>query len=160
MEKYIFLDIDGVLNGQHSINETPLYSFYLNNLKELINKTNAKIILSSSWRNFLHKENNKYVPNKEGGYGDKLIKAFDELNLEIHDTTELGYSKNKRGFQIKEWLDNYADKEYKYIILDDDEDMLTEQFEYFIKTKFNGKSIEDEGLNENILNEAILLLED
>ena len=38
--------------------------------------------------------------------------------------------------------------------------MLSEQFEYFIKTKFNGKSIEDEGLNENILNKAILLLED
>lgn len=159
MEKYIFLDVDGVLNGQHSFNETCLYPFYLNNLKELINKTNAKIILSSSWRNFLHKENNKYVPNKEGGYGDKLIKAFDELNLEIHDTTELGYSTKKRGFQIKEWLDNYADKEYKYIILDDDDDMLTEQFEYFIKTKFNGKSIKDEGLNENILNKAILLLE-
>ena len=89
-----------------------------------------------------------------------MIKAFDELNLEIHNTTELGYSTKKRGFQIKEWLDNYADKEYKYIILDDDEDMLPEQFEYFIKTKFNSKSIEDEGLNENILNEAILLLGD
>lgn len=92
MEKYIFLDVDGVLNGQHSFNETSLYPFYLNNLKKLINKTNAKIILSSSWRNFLHKENNKYISNKKGGYGEKLIKAFENLNLEIHDTTKLGYS--------------------------------------------------------------------
>ena len=64
-------------------------------------------------------------------------------------------------YKLKETYKNYdyADKEYKYIILDDDDDMLSEQFEYFIKTKFNGKSTSDEGLNKDILNKAILLLE-
>lgn len=48
MEKYIFLDIDGVLNGNHSVDESDLYPFYLTNLKILLNKTNAKIVLSSA----------------------------------------------------------------------------------------------------------------
>lgn len=158
MKKYIFLDVDGVLNGNHSISKYQLFPNYLNNLKILVNETKAMIVLSSSWRNFFHKENDKLVANFPNKRGDLLLKELSKLNLEIFDTTKLGYSSTVRGEEIKEWLDINAPKNYKYIILDDDNDMLEEQLNNFIQTKFNGLSINDEGLNDKILKKSIVKL--
>lgn len=158
MKKYIFLDVDGVLNGNHSISKYQLFPNYLNNLKILVNETKAMIVLSSSWRNFFHKENDKLVANFPNKRGDLLLKELSKLNLEIFDTTKLGYSSTVRGEEIKEWLDINAPKNYKYIILDDDNDMLEEQLNNFIQTKFNGLSIKDEGLNDKILKKSIVKL--
>lgn len=158
MEKYIFLDVDGVLNGNHSILKYELFPNYLNNLKILVDETKAKIILSSSWRNFFHKENDKLVANIPNKRGDLLLKELSKLNLKIFDTTKLGYLSTVRGEEIKEWLDINAPKNYKYIILDDDNDMLDEQLNNFIQTKFNGLSINDEGLNDKILKKSIVKL--
>lgn len=158
MKKYIFLDVDGVLNGNHSISKYQLFPNYLNNLKFLVNETKAMIVLSSSWRNFFHKENDKLVANFPNKRGDLLLKELSKLNLEIFDTTKLGYSSTIRGEEIKEWLDINAPKNYKYIILDDDNDMLEEQLNNFIQTKFDGLSINDEGLNDKILKKSIIKL--
>ena len=158
MKKYIFLDVDGVLNGNHSISKYQLFPNYLNNLKILVNETKAMIVLSSSWRNFFHKENDKLVANFPNKIGDLLLKELSKLNLEIFDTTKLGYSSTIRGEEIKEWLDINAPKNYKYIILDDDNDMLEEQLNNFIQTKFDGLSINDEGLNDKILKKSIIKL--
>lgn len=158
MEKYIFLDVDGVLNGNHSISKYELFPNYLNNLKILVDETKAKIVLSSSWRNFFYKENNKLVANIPNKRGDFLLKELSKLNLEIFDTTKIGYSTSTRGEEIKEWLDNYSSENYKYIILDDDNDILEEQLNNFIQTKFNGLSINDEGLNDKILKKSIVKL--
>lgn len=158
MKKYIFLDVDGVLNGNHSISKYQLFPNYLNNLKILVNETKAMIVLSSSWRNFFHKENDKLVANFPNKRGDLLLKELSKLDLEIFDTTKLGYSSTVRGEEIKEWLDINAPKNYKYIILDDDNDMLKEQLNNFIQTKFNGLSINDEGLNDKILKKSIVKL--
>ena len=81
MEKYIFLDVDGVLNGNHSISKYQLFPNYLNNLKILVNETKAIIVLSSSWRNFFHKENDKLVSNINNKRGDLLIKELYKFNL-------------------------------------------------------------------------------
>lgn len=158
MKKYIFLDVDGILNGNHSISKYQLFPNYLNNLKILVNETKAMIVLSSSWRNFFHKENDKLVANFPNKRGDLLLKELSKLNLEIFDTTKLGYSSTIRGEEIKEWLDINAPKNYKYIILDDDNDMLEEQLNNFIQTKFDGLSINDEGLNDKILKKSIIKL--
>lgn len=60
MTKYIFLDIDGVLNSEHTLDESCenmnqkiasiISDQYLRNLQYIVEKTDAKIILSSSWR--------------------------------------------------------------------------------------------------------------
>ena len=51
MKKVIFLDVDGVLNSAKTLYEdSSLEDNLILNLKELVNKTEAKIILSSSWR--------------------------------------------------------------------------------------------------------------
>lgn len=155
MEKYIFLDVDGVLNGNHSILKYELFPNYLNNLKILVDETKAKIVLSSSWKNFFYKENDKLVANIPNKRGDLLLEELSKLNLKIFDTTKIGYSTSTRGEEIQEWLDNYSSENYKYIILDDDNDMLDEQLNNFIQTKFDGSSINDEGLNDKILKKSI-----
>ena len=51
MKKVIFLDADGVLNSNRTLHEDiSLEDYLISNLKELVDKTGAKIILSSSWR--------------------------------------------------------------------------------------------------------------
>ena len=51
MKKVIFLDVDGVLNSSRTLYESiSLEDDLILNLKEIVNKTKAKIILSSSWR--------------------------------------------------------------------------------------------------------------
>ena len=71
--KVIFLDIDGVLNSVNTfkkryeehqkINKWTLEIDLkmLENLKEIVEKTDAKIVLSSSWRVFFRKEDDKIV---------------------------------------------------------------------------------------------------
>ena len=59
----IFLDIDGVLNSHRKLIEVykkthkphsgynyPFDEICLNNLKDLFEKTNSKIVITSSWR--------------------------------------------------------------------------------------------------------------
>ena len=51
MKKVIFLDVDGVLNSSRTLHEDiSSEDDLILNLKELVDKTGAKIILSSSWR--------------------------------------------------------------------------------------------------------------
>ena len=48
---YIFLDVDGVLNSDKSLmTDDSLEDALIENLKVIVEKTNAKIILSSAWR--------------------------------------------------------------------------------------------------------------
>ena len=71
--KVIFLDIDGVLNtketydniyrthGFLSTMEVPIDKFRLEYLKTIIEETDAKIVLSSSFRHFFIKEEGKII---------------------------------------------------------------------------------------------------
>lgn len=49
--KVIFLDIDGVLNskGTSTLDDT-----YISRLKEIVKATDAKIVLSSSWKDVIY----------------------------------------------------------------------------------------------------------
>ena len=55
--KIIFLDIDGVLN---IYNESHINKIHLTRLVNIINNTNSKIVLSTSWRNFIQKILGRY----------------------------------------------------------------------------------------------------
>ena len=77
--KVIFLDIDGVLNTseifieqsknykQKGIYNVEIDEFRVEYLKQIIEKTNAKIVLSSSWRYFFVKENDIVLPKTQKG---------------------------------------------------------------------------------------------
>ena len=133
--KVIFLDVDGVLNSEHCFKkehkryertheirvDKDLDKRFIKNLKWLVNKTGAKIVLSSSWRGLVKKDKNHY-----------LHKYLEEQGLKIYDyTPNVGL---ERGIDIQEWLNHHLDVT-NIVILDDESDMCHLK-EYLVKTKF------------------------
>ena len=110
----IFLDVDGVLNSIEYLTEKHnelkrtlkqeemLDTVCIKNLKQIVDKTNARIVITSSWK----------ICDL-----DILIKVFSKYNLQVYDAT-INYG-DKRGKEIREWLDNNKDVN-NYIIIDDD----------------------------------------
>ena len=111
MEKYIFLDVDGVLNNtkytkkihdkynMHFIaHEMPFDPKCLKRLGKLVHATGAKIVLTSSWRKDLKCEVVLKARLKEYG-----VKIYDMLPLESHSS--------ERGATIKQWLNEHVEIE-------------------------------------------------
>jgi len=149
--KVIFLDIDGVLNNQETLlRNDELDNILLLRLKTLVDKTGAKIVLSSSWRTCFN-------PLRI------LMDRFNEIGLFISSLTPNGvsvdwiekqgyiptaryfFTKNNidgnrhyittdRGAEIFKWLSTHQDIE-SYVILDDEAfDILNYFPNNFIKT--------------------------
>ena len=127
--KIIFLDIDGVLNvmSQEFDEFGQLFNpVFVNNLAYIIEKTNAKLVISSSWRfrGLKHMVNlwkHRNLPGEIIGVTPDLM-FNDDVN---------------RGDEINAWLVKNADSVDNYCIIDDDEDMLPEQMNNFVKTSDN-----------------------
>jgi hypothetical protein len=132
----IFLDIDGVLNSDKHANRYSLEEWenlsYLerhidNEAVELINyicdKTNAQVVVSSTWRYGRTVEQLQQILNDRGG----TFKVIDK-------TPE--HSIRYRGYEIDDWISKNRSKDENgdyfkftnYVILDDDiGDMLLKQ---------------------------------
>lgn len=128
--KYLFLDIDGVLNSQDYYERRfndwgytpPRYSeidpIKLKLLRKIVKDTDCKVILSSTWR------------KSKDWVGDLTNNGFGKVEDMIIDRTpsiprEGGVRSMERGYEV----DHYV-KEHnilKYAILDDDRDFLPEQ---------------------------------
>lgn len=85
--KIIFLDIDGVLNStkydrERKQNDGNIDITRLALLKRLVDSTNAKIVLTSTWRKFW--ESDKKIISKTGAEIDRV---FASQGLEIFDKT-------------------------------------------------------------------------
>lgn len=131
--KIIFLDVDGVLNSGHWYQknhkrhpekcraETAIDPRFVCNLKKIVDKTKAKIVLSATCRDAVKQRKNHYLRTILKQYG-----------LEIYDyTPNTGMD---RGIDIQEWLNHHRDVT-NIVILDDDSDMC-HLMEYLVKTKF------------------------
>jgi len=84
-------------------------------LSDFCNENNYKICISSCWKNHF-KDTNDW---------DKAL-----IKLGFKEGTFVGITGKRqklRGSEIKTWVDNHPEVE-KYAILDDDSDMLPEQF--------------------------------
>ena len=128
--KVIFLDIDGVLNlcyeGRDEYGSL-FHPHLVDNLRRLIDKTGAKIVISSTWRM------SGLVIMKE-----MWIKR--ELPGEVIDITP-NFMKHYgttlcRGKEIDAYLKDHPEVE-SYVILDDDTDMEDHQLDRFVKTSGN-----------------------
>jgi len=131
--KVIFLDIDGVLNRlgtpQEGRTTTQWNGFIgmepelVQRFNSLVKKTGVQVVLSSTWR---------LSPTwREDMKGNGL-------DFEFLDRTESLYDANKsrrldRGFEINKWLSEHPDVD-KYVIIDDDSDMLPDQV--FVQTSY------------------------
>lgn len=166
--KVIFLDIDGVMNNtNHAVemynkyqNKEITYTEYNNAvihdypyneplklLKEIVDKTEAKIVLSSSWRNLrgrIEKLNEIFAP-----YGYSIIDSTpDRVTLEqlqlcgfaiensfaykiamkYEGTAQYLKKIGDRGAEIAWWLYNHPEVE-SFVILDDDYEDISQYFE-------------------------------
>jgi hypothetical protein len=92
-------------------------------LSEWCNETDTKICISSTWKNHFGIKD-KRIPEK---WEDALVK------LGFKPDTYVGITETHRtlrGDEIKDWLDKHPEVT-DYAILDDDSDMLPEQFVKF-----------------------------
>ena len=124
MEKIIFLDIDGVLNvipqGFDDYG-AKFHKHFEDNLKWIIEQTEAKIVVSSTWR-FRGLKIMKEMWSKRGLAGN-VIDVTPDIDI------------CERGKEIQKWLDsNEVDS---YVIIDDDTDMLESQMDNFVRTSEN-----------------------
>jgi hypothetical protein len=137
----VFLDIDGVLNCEvfyHTASEDEKWNnispFRIRLLNELCEKTNAKIVISSSWRMGKSIKHFQSLFDSLGGNFEVIGKTPNLKNGEVTIP---------RGVEINEWIKLCIKEEYfgeiaedfqhtlNYVILDDDSDMLLHQEKNF-----------------------------
>lgn len=160
MNKYIFLDIDGVLNSNDYFsslehikrskkllderfspsiahNVSYIDPVAVENLNKLVKDTGAKVVVSSTWR-----------------FSPDLSEIFKISGVEAPIFSITPSSRSRiRGEEIQAWLDKKAESPYKYVILDDDSDMLRDQLPYFIQVDWMAR-----GLSENDVKLATKIL--
>ena len=139
---YLFLDIDGVLNtGQYSNylvdnglceTDTDGYLFdpeAVKNLEYIIEETDAKIIITSTWR---------LDGNMQAlWYNRNLVGEVIGVTPTIQKEKGIGIIKiwyGHKGMEVEEWLSANATAPYKYAILDDEDDYLENQSDHLILT--------------------------
>jgi hypothetical protein len=173
MDKYIFLDIDGVLATPESIKDgtwglvparQKQFKKLMENTKNQTDWIEPKIVLSSSWRKWDLETTREFMKEEGFWYWDKIIgvtiRAYQYL-----DRTKKIHLSIPRGVEIKQWIDanihsdngkNYNKKkvgvDYNYLILDDETDMLLEHKDNFIKTH------PTKGLTNEDVKKALLIL--
>ncbi len=146
INRYLFLDIDGVLNSmrshityqkmvicshvKHRIDsKEPLASLFdplsVGLLKAAQEALGFKIVISSTWRIHLSVEEFHLIFDDYG---------WDTRNVIIGKT---GHEPGIRGRQIKAWMNEYAKYPSQYCIIDDSDDMLVEQGQFFVHTTLN-----------------------
>jgi hypothetical protein len=153
--KVIFLDIDGVLNHEDwfeksrkqmakAANEIDVlgkmgkcifWTWHIdpekvNLIHKIQKETQAKIVLSSSWRHM-----------------KDIQRILEMRNIEFIDITP-DFVDDLRGNEIQAWLNQHSKVE-NFVILDDDSDMLDTQKDNFIQTD-GLKGIQEEHVQQAI----------
>lgn len=166
MKKYIFLDIDGVIATPQTVIDglwslTPKCQ---DRLGVILTMTDAKIVLSSSWRHNDLERTLEFMTEKGFRFCDKIIGVTIRAYKYVDKESKIHLS-IPRGVEIKQWIDTHIHSEnghnwerkeegrdFNYLILDDDSDMLLEHKDNFIQT--NG----DLGLTDTDVTHAINVL--
>lgn len=118
MNRYLFLDVDGVLNCNRDYQVYVPSGLVINqekcrNLVNALKDIDVKWILSSTWR--LNQSSIEY------------LNQF----IPIHDITPK-LNNRARGYEIDTYMEkNPCDR---YVIVDDDSDMLMHQLPWFVQT--------------------------
>ena len=142
MKNYLFLDIDGVLNtGRYSdyliengLCETNADGYLFDpeavqNLEHIIDATDAKIIITSTWR---------FDSDMQALWHNRNL-AGDVIGVTPTIQKEKAIGKIKiwyghRGMEVDKWLQDNATVPYKYAILDDEDDYLPSQSNHLVLT--------------------------
>jgi hypothetical protein len=166
MEKIIFLDIDGVLAIPSCLKDGmwALSDEIQKLLGKILDQTDAKIVLSSSWRYATLERTKEHMESEGFLFNDKLIGVTIRAYHYLEKGSKIHLS-IPRGVEIKQWIDTHihsdngknwerkkVGKDFTYIILDDDRDMLLEQKDHFLNTN------SEIGLTDDIVERAVAIL--
>lgn len=159
--KIIFLDVDGVLNcgttkerhkGMLGIEDEKVTL-----LREIIEATGAKVVLTSTWRIDWERDVPFESLNSDGRY---LVKKLADQDIEIiAKVPDVAWS--KRGAEILEYIHNSHEKIDGIVILDDERFDFEETglVQYLVKTQFLPKYPEQPlGLQKSHVLDAIKIL--
>lgn len=140
MERYIFLDIDGVLNTERSYKgyvmaeqpwrdeNGPFFdSESVGNLRHIIDTTHADVVITSTWK---HK-------GLDAMHRLWTLREMPGILLGVTPETTVDDYYCSRGMEILKWLAQNAPDDtngYRYVIIDDSQFFLPEQLPYLVKT--------------------------
>lgn len=123
--KIVFLDIDGVLNGPVSSWEGFPHSHIdpvmVARLNVIVSATDAKVVISSSWR-FKYEYDELARILKDQGFEGEVIGQTPKFNKRARGMSD--YVNMQRGHDIQEWLDDCGMDIESFVILDDVPDMV------------------------------------
>ena len=114
--KVIFLDIDGVVNDYLTIDSINEMNVLV--LKKIIDKTGARIVVTSSNKYQFQRKNSPFSVVEETPMYKKYIKKLNELGIDIFDFTPYSIDEN-RELEIINYLNSHPEID-QYLILDDD----------------------------------------
>lgn len=158
-KKIIFLDFDGVLNSVRSVVADQKCINALNAkhailaghtiasgfdpvavklIRQIINKTDAYIVVSSAWRKAISLGDIRQIFHTEFGWPD----GEEERIIGVTGRRDNGH----RGSEIQDWIDDHTVgiTNFQYIIVDDSYDFHDHQMKRFIQTDpYNGFSYQD-----------------
>ena len=138
--KIIFLDFDGVISTHEcKMNLDPVKIALL---EQILYSTNAKIVVTSSWR--VGTRNADEFVNKLFNFHrskDKVSSCPLFVNS-IYDVTDT--NGNYRGEEVQRWIDAHKDEIDQYVILDDENEYSDEQLFNFVQTdEYEGLTIRE-----------------
>ena len=149
--KIIFLDIDGVLNSLNYRRRMGMQYFSeiidrqkMPLLKKIVDVTDAKIVLSTTWRKYWNEGETQPDPA-----GENINRIFGEYGISVYSKTPV-LENSGRAAEIKAWLrrNPYVDG---FVILDDkDFGWPAELRAHFIWTDLNGDGLEEAQVQEVI----------
>lgn len=136
--KIIFLDIDGVLNFKGCM---PLFKrlYFVDDsklqfLKEIVDQTGARIVLSSTWKiGWEHKDNGMDTPQAEMFIA--LEEKLKEFGLSLFSKTP-SVDTQYRGNEIKLWLEQWSGEPITSFVIIDDGDDMKPFIDRLIRTSF------------------------
>lgn len=149
--KVIFLDIDGILNYRGSeFIDTECF----NNLKHIINKTNAKIVMISTWRVCMDDE---YMRNYIQ-YQNSTLLEYKKLFLKVFSGNmrwlDIAPDLNEhRSDEIKLWLHQHPEVT-SFVVIDD----FNVEYDVNFPNNWVRPSYYYRGLTKELANRAIEIL--
>lgn len=135
MKKFIFLDCDGVMNNERDIvdrtkdgRDHEIYTLEtrcIKLLRELVENTGAKVVLTTTWRKLRTLEELKILFHNKGFNMKHIIDVTPDFKKKCGSV---------RGNEIHDWLEKNLDYNefHRYVIFDDDSDMLYWQRNNFL----------------------------
>jgi len=131
--RVLFLDIDGVLNHYNTYDgcqpgRIPVAPECMARLNNLVERSGAKVVISSSWRKFAAWTELAPALAREGLVAEVIGETPDLINDPVwlaewkSRNGTFYYERLERGHEIRQWLADHPEVE-EFVILDDGNDM-------------------------------------